>query len=107
VDHLVRAAVEQAAAGKSAPEVAARFHEGLAAALVASAWAISRERGIRYVALGGGCFQNRILLERVSQGLERLGARVLAPLELPANDGGIALGQALVALNRAAAGTRR
>jgi hydrogenase maturation protein HypF len=49
------------------------------------------------VALSGGVFQNLRLLESVSAGLDRRGLRVLAPERLPANDGGIAYGQAVIA----------
>jgi hydrogenase maturation protein HypF len=57
--------------------------------------------GARAVALGGGCFQNRILLEACERKLAGKGLAVLVPAEVPANDGGLALGQALVAAARA------
>ena len=49
------------------------------------------------VALSGGVFQNRVLLERVAADLRRAGLRVLIPERLPPNDGGISYGQAAVA----------
>jgi hydrogenase maturation protein HypF len=52
------------------------------------------------VALSGGVFQNRVLAERVLDGLKANGLRALLPRQLPANDGGLAWGQALVALAR-------
>jgi hydrogenase maturation protein HypF len=52
------------------------------------------------VVLSGGVFQNRTLFERVLSGLEGAGIRVLTQRLLPCNDGGIALGQALVAAAR-------
>ncbi|HSB37374.1 MAG TPA: hypothetical protein VLH41_10870, partial [Thermoanaerobaculia bacterium] len=58
---------------------------------------IAKESGLSRVALGGGSFQNRILLSRVASRLEAGGLEVLAPGEVPANDGGLALGQAAVA----------
>ena len=50
------------------------------------------------VALSGGCFQNALLFETLATGLERAGFTVLSHREVPANDGGLALGQGLVAL---------
>jgi hydrogenase maturation protein HypF len=50
------------------------------------------------VALGGGCFQNALLLDLASAALKAEGFEVLAPRELPPNDGAIAAGQALGAL---------
>ena len=58
---------------------------------------LSRETGIRKVALSGGVFQNRLLLRLVATALEEAGFEVLTHSEVPANDGGISLGQAVVA----------
>jgi hydrogenase maturation protein HypF len=52
--------------------------------------------------LSGGVFQNRRLTEAVGAGLHAAGARVLTPERLPANDGGIAYGQAAIAARRLA-----
>jgi hydrogenase maturation protein HypF len=52
------------------------------------------------VALSGGVFQNRILLERVTSGLEQRGYRVLTHAQVPCNDGGLALGQSVIAAAR-------
>ena len=49
------------------------------------------------VVLSGGVFQNALLLERTSAALAEKGLRVLVPLRLPPNDGGISYGQAAVA----------
>jgi hydrogenase maturation protein HypF len=52
------------------------------------------------VALSGGCFQNRILFERVAVQLRAAGFVVLSHAEVPANDGGLSLGQAAIAAAR-------
>ena len=100
VDGIVRLAVEEVAGGASPGEVAARFHARLATVLAAKAATIAREQELRQVALGGGCFQNRILLTRVCEALRAESFEVLLPEEVPAGDGGIALGQAAVAAAR-------
>jgi len=97
VDDVVRDVVEGIRRGRDRSSIAARFHEGLADALSDAAEAIAKASGLSRVALGGGSFQNRILLSRVASRLEAGGLQVLVPGEVPANDGGLALGQAAVA----------
>ena len=83
-----------AAAGVSTGEIAAKFHNTLAEAVVA----VARCCGVARVALSGGCFQNRYLLERT---VTRLRAEQFQPYwhqRVPPNDGGIALGQVAGAL---------
>lgn len=65
-------------------------------------WRASRWR--RTAVVSGGVFQNRILLERTVDLLERAGLRVLRPERLPPNDGGISYGQAAVAASLTAGG---
>jgi hydrogenase maturation protein HypF len=77
--------------------VAARFHNGLAAALVEACRRVRDATGLAEVALSGGTFQNLLLLERVMRGLESEGFGVYRHRRVPANDGGISLGQAMVA----------
>lgn len=84
--------------GTSVGVIAARFHRGLARAIVAMALRLTGEGGPRTVALSGGCFQNATLFGLVHEGLERAGLEVLSHGRVPTNDGGIALGQAVVAL---------
>jgi hydrogenase maturation protein HypF len=80
--------------------LAARFHNsvvGLAADLCQQA---QRETGCQVVALSGGVWQNRFLLERTTARLQQAGLRVLVHHHVPANDGCIALGQALVGIQQ-------
>jgi hydrogenase maturation protein HypF len=97
---LVHAVVEDLEAGVAGPLVAARFHNGLAAATVAACQAVREESGLGTVALSGGVFQNMLLLERTVAGLEQTGFRALVHSRVPPNDGGISLGQAAVAAAR-------
>jgi hydrogenase maturation protein HypF len=80
--------------------IAARFHRGLAQALVAMAIDLAARTGVARVALSGGVFQNRILFDLVQDGLCDAGLQVLAHRQVPANDGGLALGQAAIAAAR-------
>ena len=82
-----------------ARHIAERFHTGLAGMLAEVVSALKRETGIRTVVLSGGVFQNRFLLELCWERLERRGFKVLAGEKVPANDGGLSLGQVYYALN--------
>jgi hydrogenase maturation protein HypF len=97
VDDVVRDVVEGIRQRRDPSSIAARFHLGLADALSDTAATIATESGLSRVALGGGSFQNRILLSSVTSRLEGAGLVVLLPSEVPANDGGLALGQAAIA----------
>ena len=89
--------------GVAVPLVAARFHNAVARA-TARACVLAAERGAtETVALSGGVFQNRRLLEHTSKLLGAAGLRVLVAERLPPNDGGIAYGQLAVAAARLAA----
>ena len=85
-----------------APVMAARFHKGLAKAIVAMTKKLAGgeddagPRRFTTVALSGGCFQNRILFEEVTRGSKREDFIVLSHARVPANDGGLALGQAAI-----------
>jgi hydrogenase maturation protein HypF len=87
---LAEAVWKALGAGVSASEIAARFHQTLVAIIAAMAERI----GVATVVLGGGCFQNSLLLEGAAAALSRQGHHVLIPEQFPANDGGLAAGQA-------------
>jgi hydrogenase maturation protein HypF len=99
---LIRGVVADLRDGVGVPVVAARFHHGLAAALVTAAADAAAARGLDTVALSGGVFQNQVLLEAVRCGVEAAGLRVLVHSRMPCTDGGISLGQVAVAAARAA-----
>ncbi|MGD8490501.1 MAG: hypothetical protein PVI68_15930, partial [Anaerolineae bacterium] len=73
------------------------FHRTLAALLVVVCERLAADGGPRTVALSGGCFQNRLLLALAVPALERAGFRVLLHRQVPCNDGGVSLGQAVLA----------
>ncbi len=90
---LLAALLDDGARGVRREVRAARFHGALVEGIVAAA----RASGEAAVALTGGCFQNRVLLEKAVSRLEEEGFRVLVHHRVPPNDGGIALGQVAVA----------
>ncbi|MBI5838061.1 MAG: carbamoyltransferase HypF [Candidatus Eisenbacteria bacterium] len=85
--------LEDLCRGRAAGTIAARFMNALVAAAVEVARAVDEPR----VALTGGCFQNRLLTDRMSRALEEDGRAVLLHAQVPPNDGGISLGQVMVA----------
>jgi hydrogenase maturation protein HypF len=91
---------EELACGATVRDLAARFHESITAAAAELATRVAADTGIGTVALAGGCFQNARLLMSLTDRLERLGLRVLAPRQLSPNDGAISYGQAAVAASR-------
>ena len=91
VAYLVRARL----AGEDPGKLAYGFHRALADEILAACGEAERQTGIRKVALSGGVFQNRLLLELVDDGLTEMGFEVLKHSLIPPNDGGIALGQAV------------
>jgi hydrogenase maturation protein HypF len=97
---LVRALVEQGAQGRPVPEIARAFHETLVAMLAEAVDRTSRATGLKRVALSGGCFANQILLQGLWQRLAASGHEVFVHRAMPAGDGGIALGQAVIAAAR-------
>ena len=97
---LLASLIEGRLAGKSVDRLAYLFHEALAEGIVATCEQIRQRTGLTTVALSGGCFCNRLLLRMTQERLEAAGFRVLTHHQIPANDGGIALGQAVYAMRR-------
>ncbi|MFM7547948.1 MAG: hypothetical protein ACKO8I_03565 [Cyanobacteriota bacterium] len=90
---LLAALLADGVARIGGPERAARLQRGLAEGLVAAAAAAARRFNVQAVALGGGCFQNRLLLEGCISGLRRHGLQPHWGQQVPGNDGGLAVGQ--------------
>jgi hydrogenase maturation protein HypF len=91
---------DRACDGVPIPQLAAEFHESVAAATADLASRVADEEHLNTVALGGGVFQNARLLESVVTRLETMGLRVLIPRRLSPNDGAVSFGQAAVAAAR-------
>jgi hydrogenase maturation protein HypF len=77
--------------------ISLRFHQALVRLLAEACVRIGEETGMRTIALSGGCFQNRFLTQRLSAALEAKGYTVFTHRLVPPNDGGLALGQVVVA----------
>lgn len=95
VPHLL--AAQAAGRATETDAAAAGFHLALADALADWAHRAARQHGCATVCLGGGCFFNRILCERVTARLQSAGLTVLRPQAHSCGDAGLALGQAWVA----------
>jgi hydrogenase maturation protein HypF len=93
---MVSAMLDELRRGCRLERIAARFHVGLAAATVR----VAQAAGLPRVALTGGCFQNPLLLSLVRLQLEEAGFTVYSHALVPPNDGGLSLGQAVVAAHR-------
>lgn len=94
---LFEALVADVRDGASIGEMAYRFHVTVAEMMRTACEKIAQETGLQTVALSGGCFQNRLLLSLVVPRLQEAGLRVLQHRQIPCNDGGISLGQAVIA----------
>ncbi|MBS3899098.1 MAG: carbamoyltransferase HypF [Dethiobacter sp.] len=83
--------------GVAPAQIAANFQQTLVEALASAVLATREQEGLEKVVLSGGSFQNRFLLSSLRRRLSASGFTVYSHRQVPANDGGLALGQALVA----------
>ncbi|MGW5034578.1 carbamoyltransferase HypF [Streptomyces nigra] len=97
---VLRALVAGLRAGTPVPVLAARFHRGVARAVAEQCRHVREDAGPRTVALSGGVFANALLEEECARLLAADGFTVLRHGEVPPNDGGLALGQLMVAAHR-------
>ncbi|KAF0208293.1 MAG: carbamoyltransferase HypF [Actinomycetota bacterium] len=97
---VLEAVLDDIAHGVAAPVISARFHRGVAAAIVGECVRASVATGTRTVALSGGVFMNRLVADRVRLGLTEAGLQPITHIKLPVNDGGVSFGQAVVAWAR-------
>ena len=94
---IIRGVVRDLQNGLSTAEIGAKFHKTIVALFAEICASIRNECELNRVVLSGGCFQNSILLASLIQKLGLRNFEVFAHRQVPANDGGIALGQAVVA----------
>ena len=97
---LVRTLVGERRRGVPNALLAAMFHESLARGIARVCVHLGAELGVQRVALSGGVFQNALLLSRVEHLLRERDLFVYTNHQVPANDGGISLGQALIAASQ-------
>ncbi len=93
---MVSAILDDLRMGSSSDLVAGRFHAGIAEAILR----VARLAGLPRVVLTGGCFQNGLLASLARQRLEEGGFTVYRHRDIPPSDGGLSLGQAVVAARR-------
>jgi hydrogenase maturation protein HypF len=94
---IVVGVVEDLLAGREKGEISAGFHRTMAEVVVSVCGRIRDEGGADAVALSGGTFQNLLLVKQVLECLEGKGFAVYLHGRVPTNDGGLALGQAVLA----------
>ena len=96
VEPIITGVVEDILRGLPAFIISRKFHNTLTEGFADLCAVIGRETDLDRVVLSGGCFQNRLLLEGLTQALTKRRLEVYTHRLVPANDGGIALGQAII-----------
>jgi hydrogenase maturation protein HypF len=94
---LLSAVIEDLRRGISKGSISVKFHNTVAQMISEMCHLIASETGISQVALSGGVFQNRLLLRKTVSLLESSGLQVFTHRQVPCNDGGVSLGQAVIA----------
>ena len=93
---IIRKVVKDLMKGVSTSKISARFHQTIARLITETCEAIRSQERLNRVVISGGVFQNILLLSLVTEGLKRSGFDVYTHHLVPANDGGISLGQAVI-----------
>jgi hydrogenase maturation protein HypF len=94
---LMAAVINDAKDKLPAGSISSKLHSTVAEMTVSMCRKISAETGLKQVALSGGVFQNRLLLRLTRNILEDAGFKIFVHRLVPTNDGGISLGQAVIA----------
>ncbi|MBN1596852.1 MAG: carbamoyltransferase HypF [Bacteroidales bacterium] len=95
----VKQIVTDIARGEAVSDISTRFHNTVAYAALKQVSLASERSGLKNIALGGGSFQNKYLTEKIVFLLRQSGFNVFIPKQVPCNDGGLALGQLVIAAN--------
>jgi hydrogenase maturation protein HypF len=94
---MIKGIVHDLTEGMSSSKISGKFHRTIVRLIIETCEAIRSKDGLNRVVLSGGVFQNILLLSLVIEGLRSLGFDVYTHHLVPTNDGGISLGQAVVA----------
>jgi hydrogenase maturation protein HypF len=94
---MIREIASDRLAGIDVPTISARFHNTITACSITACQVIRQDEDLKRVALSGGVWQNMVLLGKTTAALKQEGFEVLTHHQVPANDGGVAFGQALIA----------
>ncbi len=97
---VIAGMLDDIASGVPAPEIAAAFHRAVAGLVLSLGARLARRHGCREIVLSGGCFQNRLLCEYVTEGARERPERFCMHALVPPNDGGVSLGQLAVGIAR-------
>jgi hydrogenase maturation protein HypF len=96
---MFEALVRDVIRGEAIETISARFHNGVVKMVLSVCKALRKRTGITAIALSGGVWQNMVLLRKTTAALEADGFTVYVHKQVPANDGGLALGQAVLAIH--------
>jgi len=99
-DPIIRGITDDILMGRNPSVISGRFHQTISEIILDTVTRIREDTGINKVALSGGTFQNRLISTLVEPSLQENGFQVYVPMKVPANDGGIALGQLAIAAKR-------
>jgi hydrogenase maturation protein HypF len=105
LEPLIGKIVSDLERGVGIDSISSRFHNTVAEIILCVCLKLKKNTGLDRVALSGGVFQNSLLLEKTDILLDDNGFKVFTHYRVPPNDGGIALGQAVVANERILRGT--
>jgi len=100
---VIRSITSEVLGGTPVPVISARFHRTMGQVVVNACVAIRESVGLNRVCLSGGTFQNLRLLDHSVTGLREQGFEVFVHHRVPPNDGGLSLGQAVIANHRLSA----
>ncbi|RJQ53778.1 MAG: carbamoyltransferase HypF [Nitrospiraceae bacterium] len=101
---LIKGIVSDLAKGTGVDTISARFHNTMAGIVLDVCLKLKKHTGTDRVALSGGVFQNSLLMEKTCKLLDENGFKVYTHRRVPTNDGGLSLGQAIIANERIKAG---
>ncbi len=99
-ESTIREIVQDLLEGLDLPLISAKFHNTVINVIFALTSQIRKETAINKVVLSGGSFQNKYILSRLELILKKEGFEVYSHYKIPSNDGGIALGQMVIAAKR-------